>query len=397
MRFLSNPNFIYIGTFSVPFLVYNLGWSTLYPNISNELIIFYITTFSICLVCGYILQKVAPFKYQPIPEFRYNKFVIAFIFLFFIVDCAYMGFIPLIYFSSGGDYTGSDFSFGIPTVHVIMVTFSLFFSLYVFHQYISNKRKQLLWLFLLTIVPFVILMQRSNIMYIIIGAVFIFTLSQKSIKLKRIIQLVVVALFSIFIFGYLGNLRSAKGDSTYIPKVSGVTDEFLNGPVPNEFYWGYLYVGSPLGNLQNNINHEQNVKPDLKSLVVYEFIPDFLSKKIIELLSPQRRDFHQLNSFLNVGTIYANSFSYLSWEGLMLMFVYLMFIINIYYILIAKSSMFRITGLALLFNLIAFANFSNTIQYSAFSIQLLYPLLCPILFSGKYKINKAQITQVSTS
>lgn len=375
MRFLANPNFIYIGTFSVPFLVYNLGWSTLYPVLSSELLIFYLSTFLICGFVGYLIKKVVPFKFERIPISKYNIHFITFIILFFIADCIYARQIPLFSLSSGDESYEGGKTFGIPTVHVIMVTFTLFYSLYVFHQYVSHKKKKLFFLFLLTLFPFVLLLQRSNIMYLFIGATFIYVLSLKSIGIKRVLLLGVFSLFFIYIFGYLGNLRSGNGDSTFIPRMSGVTDKFLKGPVPNEFYWGYLYVASPVANLQNNINLEPYVTPDYLSFGIYEMLPDFLTKSANNYIDIHPRRFHQLNDFLNVGTIYANSFTYLSWFGMCTMFTYLMFLMNFYYIVASKLGKYKIAAIALMFNLLAFSNFSNTIQFSAFSIQLVFPIL----------------------
>jgi hypothetical protein len=393
MRFLANPNFIYIGTFTIPFLVYNLGWSTLYPTISIELFWFYFLTFSFCGLMGFLINKIAPFKFTSIPTSRYNKQIIAFIILFFIADCIYARKIPLLSLSSGDDTYEGGKTFGIPTLHVIMVTFTLFYSLYVFHQYISNKRKGLFFLFLLTLFPFVMLLQRSNIMYIFIGATFIYILSLSKVPLKRLLLLGAFMLFFVYIFGYLGNLRSGNGDSTFIPRMSGVTDKFLKGPVPNEFYWGYLYIASPVASLQNNINFELYVKPDGLSFFVYEMLPDFLTKNAHNYLDIRGRRFHQLNDFLNVGTIYANSFSYLSWPGMVIMFSYLIFLMNLYYLIISKLGKYKITGIALMFNLIAFSNFSNTIQFSAFSIQLIFPILFTVLNQFKVKTSRVNLSQ----
>jgi len=273
-------------------------------------------------------------------------------------------------------------------LHVFAVTFTLFFSLFVFHQYISNRKRSLLIIFFSTIAIFILLLQRSNIVYIILGAGYIYTISQRRISLKKIAGLAIAGLATIYVFGFLGNLRSANGDSTFIPKASGVTDEFLNGPIPNEFYWGYLYIGSPVGNLQYNINNQINVRPDVESFMVYEWFPDFITKRADMVLDIRPRQFKQMNDFLNVGTLYANSFSYFSWMGMVLTFIYFIFLMNWYYILIAKSMLFRVTGVTMMFNLIAYSNFSNTIQFSAFSLQLIYPLILPILFGSIFRMKK---------
>lgn len=392
MKLLGNPNFIYIGTFSVPFLVYSLGWSTLFPPISTQLFLFYGATFAACLFLAIVIQTTFPFKYNAIPVFKYNWVIIFALYVFFFVDCFYAGRIPLLSFSSGEDAYQGGQNFGIPVLHVFAVTFTLFFSLFVFHQYISNRKRSLFVIFLATIAIFILLLQRSNIMYIILGAGYIYTISQKTISLKKVLGLVIAGLVAIYVFGFLGNVRSANGDSTFIPKASGVTEAFLNSPIPNEFYWGYLYIGSPVGNLQYNINNQINVRPDAESFMVYEWLPDFITKRADMVLDVKQRQFKQMNDFLNVGTLYANSYSYFSWMGMALTFCYFIFLMNWYYILMVKSVLFRVTGIAMMFNLIGYSNFSNTIQFSAFSLQLIYPLILPIFFGSAFRIKRAGTT-----
>lgn len=379
MKKIANPNFIYIATFIFPFLVYTLGWSTIYPALTLQLFGFYFLTFLIAFFLGIFIDRFFGFRYKPIPVFRYNVPVIILIYILFAVDCAYAGFVPFLAFSSGEmSYAGGQ-NFGIPTIHVLLVAFTVFFSLFSFHQFISNKKWSLLLLYLSTFVPFFFLLQRSSIMYIIIGSVFLLIISQKKITFKKIFGLFAFVLGALYLFGFLGNLRSANGDSTFIPRNSGVTDKFLESWVPNEFYWGYLYIASPVANLQNNINIEKNVEPNIPEFIIFEMTPDFISKKIVNALSLTRREFNQINPFLNVGTIYARAFSYLSWTGMFIMFIYLIALTNLYYIIVRKSYMFGPTGFAMMFTMIAVANFDNSIWFSPYSFPLFYPFLFSIL------------------
>lgn len=303
----------------------------------------------------------------------------------------YAGYIPFFAFSTGEASYGGSIEYGIPVLHVILVTFNLFYALYIFHQYLSKPTKALLFKFFLFLFPFVILLQRSNIMYIIIGCFFIYLLSVKSISLSKVFYVLVIAMFSFYAFGYLGNLRSAKGDSTFIPMSSGVTDEFLKSPVPNEFYWGYLYIGSPLANLQNNINLANDKSVDYEGLTINEFIPDFIGKRLSASLSIKKRAFEQINPFLNVGTIYSRPYNYAGWNGIILTFLYFITLMNIYYLTITKSYTYGISGVAMMFVAIALANFENTIQYSAYSFQLIYPLILSAIKQYKQSIKSKKL------
>jgi hypothetical protein len=374
----------------VPFLVYTLQWSTIYPPLKLELVQFYLFSFGICILLGLItLLKKRTFNYHKINQSNNNNRVIAILYSFYVIDILYSGFIPLIAFSKGHAEYGGSIDYGIPVLHVLVVTFNLFYTLYVFHQLLSNPSKKLIFKYLMLILPFVILLQRSNIMYIIIGSFFIYLLSIANFSFPKMVYVVVAGFVSFYAFGYLGNLRSAGGDSTFIPLSSGVTDKFLKGPVPNEFYWGYLYVGSPLANLQNNINLAKDKTSDYEGLIVNEFMPDFLGKRLSSELSIKPRAFEQINPFLNVGTIYARPFNYAGWGGLITMFLYFITLMNIYYIFIERSYTYGVTGIAMMCVAIALANFENTIQYSAYSFQLIYPLILSVI--KKYRLDKSKL------
>ncbi len=390
MKKIANPNFIYILTFIVPFLVYTLEWSTIYPPLTPELFGFYFLTFLIAFAIGVLIDRQPGFIYKPIPVFQYNLYIITGIYLSYALDFLYMGYIPFFAFSEGKVTYGGSINFGIPTFHVLLITFNIFFAIYLFHQYISNRKWSLLLFYALSFVPFVFLIQRSSIMYIIIASTFIFLISKKKFSIKFFLRLFTFGFAAIYLFGYLGNIRSANGDSTFIPKNSGVKEEFLQSWIPNEFYWGYLYIASPVANLQNNINIEQNVNPSYSEFFIFELVPDFMQKKIVENLSLTRREFNQINPFLNVGTIYARPFSYLSWWGMFIIFIYLIFLMNMYYLIIRKSSRYGTTGLAMMFTVIAVANFDNSIWFSAYSFPLFYPFIFSVCRGVRNRV-KAQL------
>ncbi len=400
MKKFTNPNFIYIITFIIPFLVYSLQWSTIYPQLSSELFTFYTISFLVAFFIGVLIDRLPGFVYKPIPAFKYNFLVLFLLYGFYAVDCLYSGYIPLIAIMGGNLFYIGNLTFGIPTLHLLVVTFNLFFALFVFHQYLSNRSWALLLSYVSALLPFIFLLQRSSIMYIFVGSVFIYFISQKKILIKRIVVLLVFFFAAIYLFGYFGNVRSGNGDPTFIPRASGATEEFLTGSVPLEFYWGYLYIASPVANLQNNINIDQKVDPDYKGFVVFEMLPDIATKRVAETLSLTRREFNQINSFLNTGSIYARPFSFLSWKGMVIIFFYLIGLMNLYYIVIRKSFMFGATGLAIMFTVIALATFENSIWFSAYSLPLMYPVLFSIirgynLTTSKFKKKKALQLKVS--
>jgi hypothetical protein len=374
-KILYNPNFVYILAFIVPFIFYSFEWSTLYPRLGLPLFLFYLFTFLVCIAAGLLIQFCRPFHYKPIKEARGNIIVMLAIYLFYGAEVLYSGTLP-IYALLQGDFNYAEDAFGLPVIHTFLVSFNTFYAIFLFHQYVSTRRGRLLWFFLLVLLPFILLVYRSSILNVLLGALIVFLFHKAVIPFKLILKTIAGVLLVFFLFGFLGNLRSGNGDATYIPRSSGATEEFLESRIPKEFYWSYLYVASPVANLQNNINLVKSPEGNYKDLVMNEFLPAFVTKFIVQ---PEAKKFHQINPFLNVGTIYVYSFSYLRWPGMILMFFYFLILFNGYYLLIRKSDTYKVTGMAILFNMIIFANFHNTISYSASSLQLIYPVLFSIM------------------
>lgn len=386
-KILYNPNFIYIFAFLIPFVFYSFEWSTLYPRLSFSLFLFYLFTFITCAALGVAINLTKPFNYKPIAESNWNIGVIVIIYLFYAAELLYTGTLP-IYALLRGQFNYAEEAFGLPVIHTFLVSFNTFYAIFLFHQYISTRKRRLLWLFFLVLLPFILLVYRSSTLNVLLGALIVFLFNKRVIPLSLILRTAAGVILVFFLFGFMGNMRSANGDATYIPRASGATEKFLNSYIPKEFYWSYLYVASPVANLQNNINLVKVPEGTYKDLVLNEFLPAFVTKFVI---TQQEKKFHQINPFLNVGTIYVYSFSYLRWQGIIIMFFYFLALINCYYLLIRKSDTFKVTGMAILINMIIFANFHNTISYSAASLQLIYPVIFSMV---AFLINKQKLRVV---
>ena len=381
-KLISNPNFIYIASFIVPFLFYSLEWSNLYPRLGLNLLLFYLFTFVICIVLGSVIYFAKPFSYTPVTVSKWNSLIILLIYIFYFIEALYSRKIPLIGLIQG-TYDYNEDTFGIPAFHTFVDSFDTFYCVYLFHQYVSSKKKHLLFLFFVCLFPFIILVYRANILNVLLGSFTVYLLSRKAISAKIIVKSLVGIVVILYLFGFMGNIRSGHGDSTFVPRASEATEEFMKGPVPNEFYWSYLYIASPVANLQNNIDYTITPNGDYFGFVMHECIPNF----VIKLLQMRGIEFHQINPFLNVGTIYVYSFSYLGWGGMVFLFIYFVVLINLYYYALQRTNTYKVAGMAMLYNVIIFANFHNTIAYAGSSSQLLYPILFSIVTDKIIKRN----------
>jgi hypothetical protein len=387
-KWYSNPNYLFVALFSIPFIVYSFQWSTLYPPLSRSLLIFFAVVFFICLLLGFLTNKVRPLLYRNILPGDHNGKIIIFLFFFYAVDLGYSRRLPLLELVRGTfDYT-DDHTFGIPVFHTIIVAFNIFFIAYVFHQYISTGNKKFLRQYLLLLIPFFLCIFRSFIILSLGSSFIIYLLSKKSISPKIGVALFVAVLFVLWGFGYFGNERSMNGDNTALPNATEATESYMNGPVPKEYYWTYIYVASPMANLQNNIDYTKHPEADWKTLLRLECVPEALTKFFApnDYFSSDNKPFYQINEFLNVGTVFVYSFSYKRWPGIIFMAFYYILLLNCYYLVIRKSERFAVVGISLLCNAIIYSLLHNPISFSVTSMQLIFPVIFSFLRSEGVRV-----------
>lgn len=375
-KIISNPFFIYIIGFGIVLLTYLLRWSDLFPPISASLFIFMIATFVISFFLGVLLQKLKKIEYRPI-EWKSNKGTLVVLWIGYALEFAYNGGVPLLMVLAGN----RDFNyqtFGIPTFHVILVTFNGFLSVYLFHQLISDFRPRRLITFLLSVAPYILIVSRGAFLITMTSCLFVFLLSLRSIRPRIIFTLSILILGSFYLFGIFGNLRITHGATTtseYILEISKVTDDFKEAFVADEFIWVYMYVASPMANLQTTINQSKPQDRSFARFIIHEPLPDFIAKRIGNMFNAVRRDVPRVAGWLTVSTFYARSFSSLGWPGMILIFLFFISV-NIFYLLaLKKSSEYYVTGLAILNTIVLYNTFDNMYAFTGLSFQLIYPLL----------------------
>ena len=384
MQFFKNPFYIYIISFLTVVLIYQLGWSNLYPKLSILLLFFFLGTFIISLCFGAIIDKYKPIKYFRIVNSKNSGLVIIIIYFLFILEFINNKGIPLIlvFTTEWYEYT----SFGIKTLHPVLVTFTSFYSVYLFHSLLSNKSlKGVVYLVLLMIIPFLIY-NRGMFLINLVSILFVYLMSVRSVRNKIKLFIFLGLFFILYLFGILGNYRMTKSvTSDYFVEVSQTTNSFKESIIPNEFMWTYIYMSSPLGNLQKTIEKNPKINYRIKDFIFTELVPDFLSKRISSIVSSKRVEkLNRLTTFMTVGTIYSRSYILLGWLGLILMFAFLMIATFIYILIIPKNSPYFVTGISILCSFMFFNTFTNMIYFSGISFQLLFPLL----FSIKFKFSK---------
>jgi hypothetical protein len=379
MKKLYNPLYLYILSFVSVMLIYQFGWSALYPVLTKSLIIFFAITFIVAFIAGFALEKLRPLKYISINSGLNPLYIISGLYLLLILEFVIYKGIPVVQIFAG-NYDKSN-HFGIKTLHPLLVTFSSFYCVYTFHQFLSLKeRKYILFLILLLLIP-LLYFDRGALLIVLTSMTFVYFMSVDRLRLKAIAVFTVFLLLLLFGFGVLGNLRESKSSSNnQFLITSKASEKFRESAIPKEFLWSYMYITSPLANLQNNINVNENKVKKLSSFLLTELMPDFVSKRIAPVFNAERAELKNISPDFTVGTIYARPYVLMRWSG-----VYAIFILNalfmLAYMFVLKSdSPYCVTGVSILCAYSIYNAFTNMIYFSGMSFQLIYPLVLGYVF-----------------
>ena len=121
-----NPYFCYAVAFAAALLTYLLGWSDLYPPLSLTLLFFILATVIIHVFLGIIIsgKKIIIFKRIQTENHFAPLLVTIFLYVLWCSEFLYEGGVPLIKILLKQPYNYK--MFGIPSLHVLIVTFSSF-------------------------------------------------------------------------------------------------------------------------------------------------------------------------------------------------------------------------------------------------------------------------------
>lgn len=381
-----NPYTCYILGFFVSFLVYQFGWSELYPRLSNALLLFLAGT----LIVHFMLSRkwsklqIKNRNEENFSEPQINPWgVTVFLYCLWAADFINEGGIPLIkvLFNIPYDYK----KFGVPSLHVFVVTFSSFYSVYLFYIYLKTKRKEIFLIYMINMSAAILIYSRSMLFFNLASCFFLYLLSLEKIPYKKLL-LGIPALFLVFyFFGVVGTKRvSFESRQPYNPKLfldnGKATSQFRESTIPKEFFWAYFYISSPMANLQTNIN-TYAVKPITASRILEyvnnELLFESISKRINAVVGVEREDENTIQDPFNVSTIYSRSYSYLGWIGIIITALVVLALPLGYNRII--DNQYNLVALAILCTTYLFLTYDNTIRLMALGFQLVYPVLMPIV------------------
>lgn len=367
-------------------VLYELKWSIYNKEINNELMFFLIVSITLSLVLGRYFKKILQYPDDILLKDDSIKGTII-ICALAIMTFIYAGHIPLFSIILGYRAYG-DFEV-LPFIQPILINYIIYrvFKLTFYFLETNNKKKLYEIICILSVV--MLMFFKGTMIFCLFGMLNLFIAKhRKKSKLSLIYILKIISIiFLVFYFnGGLANLRTGLNwnDGEFIAKLGGINAEKIPMFLPNQLLWGYVYITSPLANL-NLCIQSYNYNFEFEDIFV-STIPLFISKRLFEtkMFIYDINNFSMYHEALNACTGYVNSVIAGGIYGIYYFYIILMLQIIIVSYSIKKN---KITSPYYAINvsvITAFLFFYNTLTTAATSL-LIYIVLFSII-SQKIKL-----------
>lgn len=375
--------------------MYSAGYSDFNLPLSVELKTFFVVLFfaSVCMLFGF-----KNWFGEAENKLGLGKISVRNLRLFSILFLL-SGFAETIY-SKGSPLLGRSAykDYGIPTIHVIIVSGASFFVLYLFQLFLQKtySKPSIVLDILFTMVPLTLGLSRGTIVILAISMTILF-LNQTCFKLKRKYLLVIIisAIFGMYLFGIFGNYRmnhdykysERVDESSLILNIGKANQKFYQSNIPTPYFWTYIYVTSPLANLSTTtelVNSKLDVSDkNLFDFVIINFVPDFISKRVVpdwnKLIVARR-----VTPEFTASSVFSIPYLMLGWSGMYITLIFIIIFPLVYFYFIKRfASRFFGISFALVSSMYVLMPFANFFTFSALSVQLIFPFLCNIRLTNK--------------
>ncbi|RYE14478.1 MAG: oligosaccharide repeat unit polymerase [Rickettsiales bacterium] len=393
LKNISNPYSVLALSWCIGLILYSLGWSEVFPIISYKLSIFIV---SLCILfflvgCIFNIRFKNNWSNYSLNK-QYHKSLLILDIILYVPNFFYSG-IPLL----SGE---RNLEFGIPTLIVICTTLNSFTSIYCYYLFLITGKKKFILYSVLCLCIFILVFSRGNIVMTGISMFFLWiNLKQPKLNLRKVLIFLTATVLFMYLFGVAGNYRTINEvnsrvnnfDNSYnsniILDVGEASDIFREKVLPGEFFWSYIYITSPLSNLQYNIN---KYSPSLTGsgmiqLFIDEVLFDTISKRLDIILNFKPKKPDLIVEALTVPTTFAESYIYAGWWGMIfLSFVLLLF--PLLYVLCVANNPLGIIGISILCTSYFFSIFDNMLILTGLMSQIFFPIILFVI--NKIDFNK---------
>jgi oligosaccharide repeat unit polymerase len=277
---LLNPAFLYAATWTFVLLIYSLRLSNLLDPLHPSTVVLVVGT-SLSFILGWLIESLPSYGRlagakidtgllgEAIGSSRLGRRVRTLWIIFAVgISCeiVYFGGAPILSVAGiGAQMTYSDF--GIPGFHGVMNALFYAGCVVTFARILLGSSRRTFLLTLISIAYPVLTMSRQVLISLLLQYALIY-FSIRRVSAKAVLRAGVLFVATMLIFGYLGDVRSGRD------RIIGLASPTFDYPdwLPSAFIWIYIYLSTPLSNVNLNIDISPNYLP-LET--AGSFIPSF--------------------------------------------------------------------------------------------------------------------------
>lgn len=321
---MKNPAFFFCSVWLIVLWLYSRHYALVLESLKQETVIFILLSISVFSLPFFLTSYIKKRRKRPLILYRNLNIKLKRLFkcwiLFSFVEILVFRSLPILAFTGLESlYT----EWGIPSLHGLLNAIIITISNIAFYKYMVYKEKKYLIFYFLCLCWPILLLTRQVLISMILQMGLIYLYCNK-IQITKIFRYMAVFFAVIVLFGLLGDLRSGEDA---MENVAGISDDYPSF-LPSGFIWVYVYITSPL----NNLNHNLYLYPDLNFsplIALGNLFPSFIREKLLPDDTGIATDL--VNDNLNVTTMhpqYLNAFGYLG--ALAFYFIYGCFVFYIY-------------------------------------------------------------------
>lgn len=258
-----NPFYLAVVLWLVLASLYLLQWSDYCSGLNMSLCLFLIYMIALLVLAGYVLEKKTSSSkrlsdFDTGYETRRTTIILIVV---LTLGMVLKGNVPLLNMSKGLTYTAVNV--GIPFVGALASAYAMFHSFRLSFLFFTSRKLTYLLECLAIFLCYFLMFQRQNMVVCALGFWFAFfnaRMRASSFSVSRIAKLIVIAFvllaIGLFVFGAIGNYRFGIwdwNDSSMIEALGLMNDRWPKW-LPGEYFWFYIYMVTPLGNLNSNIS-----------------------------------------------------------------------------------------------------------------------------------------------
>lgn len=303
-----NPAFMFSYIWLLVLSLYSLQLSNLLDPLKLETLVLILGA-SLSFIFGFLIISIQKNKIYAKPYFDLNalkrgldlkctayraKLLLIFFLFGLVFEIFYFNGAPgLGLFGIGPEILYTDF--GISGLHGLLN--SLFYAICIFQysrlMFGISKKYSLLLIF--TIIYPYMMMSRQVLISVLIQYLLIY-IAVKKINIINYIKIFLVIACTLLAFGYLGDIRSGREHILFLSQPNFDYPDWL----PSAFIWVYIYLCTPL----NNVNHNININPNYFPLETGStLIPTFARQTVIDLLGGNTSQWELVTESFNVSSL----------------------------------------------------------------------------------------------